>query len=154
MNKYNVFWIKEEFAHRYFYKHEILYRFLKTYQSNNKNQDLLNQYNHITYNFSKKLLMSHFEKVIQQPWIVEIEKNTIKIYNTKNSSHIDLHIYKKHLEFYCKSLDKVEELLFPILRNYQSLLFITNNKTDNFGWISPVISNNEYKNSPKLYSYL
>ena len=36
LNKYYVFWIKEEFAYHYFYKNDILYRFLNAYQEKQK----------------------------------------------------------------------------------------------------------------------
>lgn len=124
------------------------------YQCNSDRQDLSDQYNYITNKFSTELLVNHLKKALQQPGSVKQDKNTIKIYSKNKNSHIVLHIYKKHLEFYCKNLNEAEELLFPALRTYQSLLFITNNKTDDFGWISPVINNYEFKNSPKLYSYL
>lgn len=154
MDKYTIFWIKEEFAYHYFYKNEILYRFLKMYQFNRERHDLLSQYNYITNNFSSDGLIKHFKEHFTQEGLIKLEEKTIKLYNESRNQFISLHINKKHLDFYSKSLNDAEDLLFPTLRLYQPLLFIMNQSRQDFGWISPVMNRYNDENSAKLYSYL
>lgn len=142
-----MFWIKKEFAHHYFYKSDILYRFLKLYQNNKDREDLSTQYHYITNNFPERTLISHLHRIN-----VQKEHNQFEI--NKNGQYVNLHIEKKYLSFSCKNLIDAEELLFPTLRLFQPLLFIMS-KTDmeDYGWISPVQKSSEYYNGQVLYSY-
>lgn len=148
MIEYNVFWIKEEFAYHYFYKSDILYRFIKSYQNNKSRQDLSSQYNYITNVFPKNTLVSHLhqDKQIQ----IAMKDYQLKIYNKER--HIYLQIEEKYLTFYCHSLHDAEELLFPSLRLFHPLLFVVGTYVEDYGWITSIVKNN-YKLRQVLYSY-
>ena len=152
LDKYYVYSIKEEFAYHYFYKSDILFRFLNLYQENKSRLDLSTQYQYITNDFPEDALISHLRKFYPHKISIQIERNEIIIYN--NDQSIKLHIHKKHLEFYCETLYDAEDLLFPILRIFHPLLFIMSTNNIDYGWISPIMNRNEFKNRPKLYSYL
>lgn len=153
MECYYIFWIKEEFAYHYFYKNEILFRFLRMHQNNTNRTDLSTQYRHITYRFSKQKLIAHLKASSPHNISIETEQNEINIYHSEKQQSITLHIHDKHLEFYTESLHDAEELLFKALRLFQPLLFIMHKNTEQFGWISPVLNTYEFKNSPRLYSH-
>lgn len=148
VNKYSIFWIKEEVAQRYFYKSDILYRFLKSYQSNKGRQDLSKQYNYITHNFPEEALIEHIKKNNHSISIKTLsDKQKMTLY--KNNQYILLYVYDSHLTFLSKSLHEAEYLLFPILRTFHPLLFIMSHTHINYGWISPV-PNIKYKNRQVL----
>lgn len=152
MNKYYVFWIKEEFAYHYFYKNDILYRFLSAYQENKDRTDLFRQYNYITNRFPISMLISHLHRSPNQSAQSNINENKIEIYN--HQRYLTLHIHEKHLIFHCESLYDAEELLFPTLRIFQPLLFVMSEiNQGEYGWISPVTKNRKYNSGQILYSF-
>lgn len=152
LNEYLVFWIKEEFAYHYFYKNDILYRFLKLYQKNKDRQDLSTQYDYITNNFPRHTLVSHLKRFHPNRVHIQKQSNQFEIYN--ETQYMALHIHKRHLKFYCETLYDAEELLFPTLRLFQPLLFVMGKKDqEDYGWISPVTKNRKYNNGQVLYSY-
>lgn len=135
MYEYSVIWIKEDIAKHYFHKSDILYRFIKAYQKNHDRTDLKKQYDYITNDFPETALISHMKKYLNNV-SVQVEGPQIKL--NKNLHLISLHISEKHLKFRCETLQDAEETLFPILRQFQSILFIIGNNIENYGWISPV----------------
>ncbi|PAV29375.1 hypothetical protein CIL05_10925 [Virgibacillus profundi] len=153
MYTYSVYWINEEVAKHYFHKSDILYRFLRDYQNNPDRIDLITQFEYITNSFSEKKLVTHFKKQYrEQKVLIKINSPRIEIY--KDTTSISLHISEKQLEFRCKTLQDAEEILFPILRKFQPILFITGINIDNYGWISPVIISSNYQEKQVLYSHL
>ncbi|GAB3796860.1 sporulation inhibitor of replication protein SirA [Virgibacillus kimchii] len=149
MNTYSIYWIKEEIANHYFHKSDILYRFLRSYQKDDARKDLIMQFDYITHNFSYEKLISHMKGYYNNTKaIVHIDGSRITI--CQNGSCISLLISKKHLKFRCDALQDAEQLLFPMLRRYQRLLFITGKK--DFGWISPVLYMNKQDINLLLYS--
>lgn len=152
LNKYLVFWIKEEFAYHYFYRNDILHRFLNAYQENKNRWDLSIQYDYITNKIPNKMLVSHLDRNHNQRVELGESETEFEIYN--DHQYLTLHIYEKHLIFHCETLLDAEELLFPTLRIFQPLLFVMNNKNqDEYGWISPVTKNRKYNSGQILYSY-
>lgn len=144
MNKYSVYWIKHDVAEDYFYKVDILYRFLKSYQINQDRQDLSTQFRYITYNFCAEELTKHIKLYNQQASIKNHYKiSEITLY--ENSHYILLHICDSHLTFMSRSLQDAEDMLFPMLRAFHPALFIMSHTENNYGWISPM-TNIEYKN--------
>ncbi len=152
MSKYFVFWIKEEFAYHYFYKNDILHRFLSAYQQNKDRWDLSIQYDYITNRFPNNMLISHLYKSHYQSVQAKNNKKEFEIYNHQH--YLTLHIHEKHLIFHCESLYDAEELLFPTLRIFQPLLFVmSETNKEEYGWISPVTKNRKYNSGQILYSY-
>lgn len=152
MNEYTGFWIKEEFAYHYFHKSDILYRFIRDYQQDKNRNDLAMQYYYITNSFSKSSLISHIKRYRQHRTNIETVGDQLKIH--KNMQAMSLHIHEKHLKFRCETLHDAEDLLFPALRLFHPFLFIIENNLENYGWISPITMNREYKKEQVLYSYL
>lgn len=152
MHEYLVFWIKEEFAFHFFYKNDILYRFLVLYQNNKDREDLLMQYNYITNNLPKHTIISHLKRFHPNRLDNQSDSNQLEIYS--ETGHLTLYIYKKHLKILCKTIHEAEELLFPTLRLFQPFLFVMEKKKHkNYGWISPVTKKRKYNNGQVLYSY-
>jgi hypothetical protein len=152
LKEYLAFWIKEEFAYHYFYKNDILHRFLSSYQGSKDRWDLAIQFDYITNEIPKHMLISHLKMIHSQHVQAQRKVNPIEIYN--DQQYMTLHIHEKHLEFYCDRLYDAEELLFPTLRIFQPLLFVMNKTNkDEYGWISPVTKNRKYNNGQILYSY-
>lgn len=152
LNKYLVFWIKEEFAYYYFYKNDILHRFLSSYQNDKDRWDLSIQYDYITNRVPVNKLISHLYKNHNHSVQAQNNKRIFEIYNYQQ--YLTLHIHEKHLTFHCESLDDAEELLFPILRIFQPLLFVMSETNQGeYGWISPVTKYRKYNSGQTLYSY-
>ncbi len=149
MYTYSIYWITEEIANHYFHKSDILYRFIKSYQNNKARRDLQLQFNYITRYYSYEKLISHMKKHCAKRR-ANLHINGSHITICQDGSCISLLMNEKHIEFRCNTLQEAEELLFPMLREYERLLFITG-KND-FGWISPVLFTNKEEINLLLYS--
>jgi hypothetical protein len=150
MKEYKIYWIKEEFARHYYYKSDILYRFLREYHNKQSRNDLVTQFNFVTECFPKDSLIS---QLIRQPKNTFNKKrisSEIEIGNIHN--FIALHIDEKQIKFRCETLQDAESLLFPTLRGLHPYLFIIDDHYENFGWISPVRASIGYNNGQVLYS--
>jgi len=150
MDEYSVYWIKDEIATHYFHKSGILYRFIKQYHNNKERTDLKLQYAYITNYFLLDHLVNHFKRFNRDDLSIKINGDKVEI--RKDKHLISLQISKKHLQFRCCSLRDAEELLFPILRDFEPSLFITGNNIDNYGWISPLVDVRKYDQREVLYS--
>ncbi|MEN2766351.1 sporulation inhibitor of replication protein SirA [Ornithinibacillus xuwenensis] len=150
MKVYTVYWIKNEFAEHYYYKSDILYRFLREFHAKYNRNDLVTQFNFITESFPKEQLSSQLTRLQQNTFRNQAKRNPIELGNTIN--YITLHINEKHLKFRCETLEDAEALLFPILRRFHPYLFIMDEENENYGWISPVRTSIAYNNEEVLYS--
>ncbi|WP_158701740.1 sporulation inhibitor of replication protein SirA [Lentibacillus sp. Marseille-P4043] len=151
MGNYSIYWIKEEFAYRYFHKSGILYRFLKEYQTNTERTDLKNQFNYITKSFPAASLLTHIKNHLQTRKNIMVNGKYIEMF-TNDSHYITLHIQEKQINFRCEMLHDAEKLLFPALRSFHPCLFIVGNDLDNYGWISLVSMERAYLHGQVLYS--
>lgn len=148
MNKYSIYWIKQEVAEHYFYKSDVLYRFLKSYQHDQNRQDLSTQYRYITHSFHEAHLAEHI-KMYDHHVSIKTHWNDQKMTLSKNNQYILLQIDHSHLTCVSTSLHDAEAMLFSILRTFNPLLFIISHTENNYGWISPV-THTKYKNRQVL----
>ncbi|WP_164668899.1 sporulation inhibitor of replication protein SirA [Virgibacillus doumboii] len=152
MNHYSIYWIKEEFAHYFFHKSDVLYRFIKDYENDKSREDLKKQFEYITMNFQKDSLIAHLNDNYSETTNLKAKEDCLQIY--KDMKYISLHIHNKHLNFHSEMLQDAEDLLFPALRQFQPYLFIVGNNLHNYGWISPVSPGKKDRKEQVLYSYL
>lgn len=150
--KFIIYWIKEEVAYRYFYKSDILYRFIKQYERTNFRLDLSLQYNYITSKFSKDALKTHLENTKDADTVIRLNNNLIEIHH--DDSTVQLNLNHRYITFDCQSLHEAETLLLTPLRTFYPFLFIVHAEGKDFGWISPVTKNIKHKNGQLLYSNL
>jgi hypothetical protein len=151
MSHYSIYWIRKEFAYRYYYKSGILYRFLKEYQHNLNSTELKDQYNFITNTFPAASLITHIKNTLQHRLNLTINDKHLEIFND-HAQAISLHIHEKHINFRCEMLHDAENMLFPTLRSFHPFLFIVGNDLDNYGWISPVSKERVCTDGQVLYS--
>ncbi|WP_404452722.1 sporulation inhibitor of replication protein SirA [Virgibacillus necropolis] len=152
MNTYSIYPIKKEFARRYYYRSDILYRFLKQYHENNKNQVINDQFKEITCFFSTKELNTKIKSLYNNKAIVKDGNNSVEI--EQDNHYISLHISEKQIDFRCDMLQDAEVLLFPILKLFHPSLFVLDNNYNNYGWISPVTKLKDHLSEQVLYSTL
>ena len=148
MNKYTIYWIKQEIAQHYFFKCDILYRFLTSYQDNKNRQDLSIQYRYITHDFDKSHLAEHI-KAYDDHLSIKTHQNDQGMTLYKNNQYMLLHIDQSYLTCICTSLHDAEDMLFPILRTFHPLFFIISHTENKYGWISP-ITNSKFKDRQVL----
>jgi hypothetical protein len=137
MYTYSIYWLTEEVAIRYFHKSGLLYRFLKEYIKQPNRIDLRKQFEYITYRFCREEIVAYMKQQKRINCIDYIDKRNMKLYNRE--AFITLHIDERQLKFRCETLEDAEELLFPLLRRYEPMLFIVGENICNFGWITPFL---------------
>ncbi|WP_047981180.1 sporulation inhibitor of replication protein SirA [Ornithinibacillus contaminans] len=150
MKEYTVYWIKEEFAKHYYYKNDILFRFIREYQTKRVRKDLVMQFNFITEDVPVDLILPKLAMQQGKNGSGYFDENPIQLVGTHND--ITLHIAKKHLKFRCETLQNAEAVLFPMLRQIHPYIFIIDYQSENFGWISPARINIAYTTEQVLYS--
>lgn len=133
LHEYVIHWIRREFAHHYFYKSDILYRFIKEYENNLNRDDLKKQYEYVTNDFSKSSIIRCIRQFIKNKGSITVNGNHLFLMDSHTS--IDLHVFEKQIYLKCENLIDAEELLFPALRTLQPYLFITGVNLDNYGWM-------------------
>ena len=151
MKVYYIYWIQEKIAQHFYYKNDLLYRFIKTYHKYQEREDLALQFQYITKKIPITLFLSHLSTNQKEDTYINIQNNQIKIGTA--STYITLHIYEKYIEFQCQTLEDAEYLLFPILRLFYPYFFIVGINHNNFGWVSSATSKYRKKNiNEVLYS--
>ena len=150
MYEYSIYRISEEIARHYYRKSDLLYRFLKEYQSDTERLYLQAQYIYITQYISQALLESDIKKYVPTDVYYQFNRKQIEIYN-KNKS-ITLQINNNCIHFRCESLHDAEDFLFPVLRIFEPFLFVVNHSLENYGWISPITKTKQYEENQVLYS--
>ncbi|SHF53801.1 sporulation inhibitor of replication protein SirA [Ornithinibacillus halophilus] len=153
MKEYSIFSIKEEFARRYFYKSDLLFRFIKTYYSEMDRKDLSLQFKYITNHFQSTSMITHIKKQLMKQNSAHIQQIDTNLYQiNQGHDYITLHVSEKQIKFRCESIQNAEKLLFPSLRLYYPYLFVVDHNYQNYGWVSPVSSKITYTREQVLYS--
>ncbi|MDY0396449.1 sporulation inhibitor of replication protein SirA [Virgibacillus halophilus] len=116
MQMYAIFWIKDEFAHHYFYKVDLLNQFLKSVATDRQDALLAMQVREITHCFDADAFLHHIYSQLHCGSHVQVDDNQITIYSDKH--FITLHIEKNQIKFLCQTLTEAESLLFPLLRSF------------------------------------
>ncbi|SHG60413.1 sporulation inhibitor of replication protein SirA [Virgibacillus sp. Bac330] len=150
MHMYSIYHLTEEVAKNYFHKSSLLYRFFMELKSQPNRSDLRRQFDYITYPICYKGILLTIQRFNSANLFVNIDKHRVSIYNKK--ACISLHIGEKHLKFHCETLEIAEEILFPILRSYQPLLFVVGDNIQNFGWITPILEYSQPEQNEAMYS--
>ncbi|QGS68695.1 sporulation inhibitor of replication protein SirA [Oceanobacillus sp. 143] len=84
MYEYSIYRIREEIANHYYHKSDILYRFLKEYESNKELLYLHGQFLYITNKFTQKIIELYLNKFLSKKISYKIEQSKIKIFNEKS----------------------------------------------------------------------
>ncbi|WP_010530716.1 sporulation inhibitor of replication protein SirA [Lentibacillus jeotgali] len=153
MNHYSIYWIKEEFARFFYFRSDILCRFIKSYHHQQNREDLEKQFQYITMDLPENLLLSHILE--NQSSHVMVENNEGSLAIREGTRNISLHIEQKRINFRGDIINDAEDLLFPALRLYQPYFFVVGEAENDFGWVSPVLQlKGNDKAGQVLYSYL
>lgn len=153
MNEYYVYCIKEEFADYYFYKCDLLYRFLKRFQETKERPDLVDQFNYITIEYPVHLLTYIHPNLKETPSIKIAQKDN-QLHLFTDSGYLVVYLEKNRLIVRCTSLQDAETILFPALKSFYPYLFIIGMNVDEYGWMSPHILKKSFlKEKQILYSY-
>ncbi|WP_186577373.1 sporulation inhibitor of replication protein SirA [Aquibacillus kalidii] len=136
MQKYTIFWIEQEFCYHYFYKSEILFRFLNEYMNNNSRNDLQSQFDFITKSIPYSNLVTHIQRFHGNQ--IELKVNGRKIDLIKNNNKVTLYLKERSMIIKCTSVQEADFLLFGALKMFDPSFFIVENGSTNSGWITPV----------------
>ncbi|MFD1360461.1 sporulation inhibitor of replication protein SirA [Lentibacillus salinarum] len=153
MNHYTIYWVKEEFARFFYYRSDVLYRFLKSYEQHQSREIIARQFHYITLDIPEDMLISNIMQSHPSHANLITEGNSIKIYQEKRC--ISLHIEQKRINFRGNIIYDAEDLLFPALRSIHPYFFVVGAHPYDFGWIAPVtLERNMDKHEQVLYSHL
>lgn len=135
MQTYAIFWIKDEYAHHYFYKIDLLNQFIKTVEADKQDDLLASQWKEVTHCFDADVFRHHIYSQLHCDCHLQVKGDQIVIYSKKH--FITLHIEKNQIKFLCQTLTEAETLLFPLLRSFHPFLFVSGCNLNQYGWLSP-----------------
>ncbi|WP_138414669.1 sporulation inhibitor of replication protein SirA [Aquibacillus sediminis] len=137
MHQYSTFWIKDEFHYHYFYKSDILRRFLTeclTFSYTNK--QLKDQFDFITQEIPYKLLLQHVKSFHKQQLDVIIKGEILEM--IKGNRAVTISFHKRFFTIHAHSLEEADDLIFQPLKSLHPSFFIIEKDSTNSGWVSPV----------------
>jgi len=150
MYTYSIFCVKAKVGSHYFYKTEILYRFLKEFRENRSRNYLQLQYEYITEPLTLDIITTYIQLYTSEVVMEKRDKHLKLYWKDKN-----LTIYEddQHVEFTCDSIEDAEYFLFPALRKLKLYFFVTGHHVKHdYGWLS-FIKKNKTINKQILYSF-
>lgn len=150
MERYRLYWIEKEVANYFYHKGDILYRFLLEYRRANNYYTSI-QYEYVTNNIPHKDLVNYIIESCNSNNIVVRQKGS-KLKLSDGYLKVELKINEKSIDIYAKTLLCAENIVFPILRSFQSSFFIVGEDKEEYGWISPFLKNREKSLNESLYS--
>ncbi|WP_407271488.1 sporulation inhibitor of replication protein SirA [Radiobacillus sp. PE A8.2] len=133
MHKYAMFWIKEEFCYQYYYKSDVLHRFLNQCLTN-RSIVLDTQFNYVTQPISFTQLLKHI-KNFHLHIKIDQDGNTMTL--KKHGQSLCIHIEERYLMIDCNTVQEADNLLFQPLISFHRNFFIIEKGTINNGWIAP-----------------
>lgn len=150
MLRYSVFWIEEEFSYHYFYRAEILYRFLNGWQEPVKSADYNSQFNYVTRILPVSELISHFSSAGSA---ISVEKTSNVLSFHSGRQRLTLSVEERIIHAECEFFQEAEALLFQSLRKFDDNFFAVETSQENYGWISTGKKRNHALNHQLLYSF-
>lgn len=148
MLQYQIFAIKKDFAYHYYYKGDMLYRFIQHYVENKHCEDFSKQYHYITRDIPENVFLSNLKQKNINSKV--IDPQTIQISDTHQKIYLQIH--KRHITIYCPSLIEPEKLIFPLLRKLNRHLFVVGINVQEYGWLTS-LSKIEDMHHQELYSF-
>ncbi|WP_179107163.1 sporulation inhibitor of replication protein SirA [Sediminibacillus massiliensis] len=148
---YSIYWIKEEVSLQYFYRSDILYRFLSECNMYPDKTDMMKQFEYITHPIPAKQLVGHIIKCQAKGVESVTDGRRLKLAGKEQS--LELFTAGRFLHGNCGTMDEAETLVFQPLRLFDRNFFVIENETGKFGWISPVTKRNHTLNPQLLYSF-
>ncbi|WP_053219571.1 sporulation inhibitor of replication protein SirA [Virgibacillus senegalensis] len=152
MPNYSIFLVNSEFASHYFYRSEILYRFLSKYDVYPIDSVAYKQSRYVTAEIPVQQLMDYL--AFCHPGENTFQTGTNKLRLETQSDFAELLIDRSCLQGRSSSFAGAENVLFQYLRRFDSRFFIIEYESEKYGWISPIGKRNKDLNKQLLYSLL
>ncbi len=153
MPNYSIFIVNSEFANHYFYRSEILYRFLRKFDVYPRDSITYKQSRYVTSEIPVRELMDYLAFSHSGKSEFEKDGNRLRIKDHR-SDVAELLIDLRCIHGFSTSFSAMENLLFQYLRRFDSRFFIIECDSDNYGWISPIGKRHKDLNTRLLYSLL
>lgn len=148
MYTYSIFCIKSEIASHYFYKSDILYRFLKGYREKRSLSFIQLQYKYITEQITLDMLANYLQ-INKKQSVIEKREKYIRLFS--NNKQLSVYGDERHLTLMCDSIEDAESYLFPAFRELPYYFFAINHRTNDYGWLTS-FKMNEMISKQTLYS--
>ncbi|QTM99503.1 sporulation inhibitor of replication protein SirA [Sediminibacillus dalangtanensis] len=152
MPNYSIFLVNSEFANHYYYRSEILYRFLRKFDVYPVDSINYKQSRYVTSEIPVRELMDYLALCHSGENAFEKKGNVLRIEG--QSDVAELLIAGTCIYGSSSSFSGAEKLLFQYFRRFNSRFFIIEYDSDNYGWISPIGKRHKDLNTRLLYSLL
>ncbi|SDJ70468.1 sporulation inhibitor of replication protein SirA [Sediminibacillus albus] len=152
MPDYSIYWIEEEFHRHYFYRSDVLFRFLKQCHLQPENEILMKQFAYVVHQVPVDRLLKHMKQCLA-PGRFQFEESRHISIQTKGNK-LNLFLGDRYLSGSSKSMEAAEEILFQTLRKFDRNFFIIETESEKYGWVSPVHKSYHRLNKQLLYSLL
>jgi hypothetical protein len=153
MREYSIYWIRNEFCNRYYFRSGILFRFFKSCERETSNSDLISQFHYVTRLLPYTPLINHVQTYCSNQLELQIRGNQIE-WNVNDGRQVIMNIHKKQINICCQYIQDAENMVFQPLRSFDPGFFVIEKGVHNYGWIAPIKKRNDVLNEQLLYSTL
>ncbi|MDC3414238.1 sporulation inhibitor of replication protein SirA [Aquibacillus sp. 3ASR75-11] len=151
MREYTIYWIRKEFCNRYFFRSEILFRFIASYHKETHNPILSSQFQFVAQDIPYIQLVNHIKSYYTPFLDIQVEGNQI-ILNGNDQLMVTMDIHRKQVQIRCQHIQDAESVVFQPLRTFDSCFFVIEQGVHNYGWISPLKKRKDILDKELLYS--
>ncbi|WP_194841268.1 sporulation inhibitor of replication protein SirA [Salinibacillus xinjiangensis] len=136
MQKYTLYLINDEVVEHYYHKSNLLYDFLRKYNSSMNDEVYMKQFDYITKEIPCEKLLDFIKQQVRSHFLIEAYRNELAI--ASESMSLRFRCDQKECMVISSSLHDVEKLLFEHLRAFHHAFFVVNQSENQFGWLSPL----------------
>ncbi|GEL76300.1 sporulation inhibitor of replication protein SirA [Tenuibacillus multivorans] len=134
MYQYSVYLFKSDYALHFYYKIDIVYRFLYKQKLAGEGSDH-KQYQSVLDKVNRDDLLSHLNLWVDDGVSIEAKKNQLMI--ERSSQKIYVHIADYAITILADSIVDLDGLLFQYIKTFHPHIFAVNYETKECGWITP-----------------
>ncbi|MGM8216232.1 sporulation inhibitor of replication protein SirA [Bacillaceae bacterium W0354] len=141
MYQYSLYLFKARFAEHFYYKIDVLYRFLFE-QVHSTDEQTPNQLITVLDEMNLSDIVFHLQYELKNIQC-DVYNNTINIKSGKDE--VIVHVSDFSLDIYADSLFVADRLFFRYIKSFHPHIFVVNFDTFDCGWISPLAKRELYR---------
>lgn len=131
---YYIYSMKQQVARHYYYKSDLLFRFLATCACKIEQEDIMRQFTYVTHTIQARQIVRFIKSISHSVTIKQNNELDFKLSNGEQM--VRLSVQKTYIKVTCSSIFDAEQLLFQPLRSFPNYLFVVHANKHVYGWIS------------------
>lgn len=145
---YYIYSMKKQVARHYYYKSDLLFRFLATCEWRIEQEDIMKQFMYVTHTIQARRIIQFIQNMSHTVTMNRIGEHDFIFSNGVQTVRLSMH--DMYIQLTCPSIYDAEQLVFQPLRSFPNDLFVVHSEKHVYGWISIVKSERSTKSRQAL----